>query len=95
MLREKHVSHRVRGTLVVAEIAMAMMLLVGGALLIAQLRQAVECRTWIQPHERADVSGRAAGPVARRQPAFADRLVVATGFLARCDGSPGTRTTCR
>ena len=30
----KHASHRIRGTLVVAEIAMAIMLLVGGALLI-------------------------------------------------------------
>lgn len=34
VLREKQVSHRIRGTLVVAEIAMAVMLLVGGALLI-------------------------------------------------------------
>ena len=34
LLRERQVSHRIRGTLVVAEIAMAVMLLVGGALLI-------------------------------------------------------------
>ena len=73
LLREKHVSHRVRGTLVVAEIAMAVMLLVGGALLIHSFLRLSSVETGYNP---TNVLTFQAAPQALRADnlAFADRL---------------------
>ena len=66
LLREKQVSHRIRGTLVVAEIAMAVMLLVGGALLIHSFLQLSNVERGYDATTVLDVSSRAAGSVACR-----------------------------
>ena len=75
VLREKHVSHRVRGTLVVAEIAMAVMLLVGGALLIHSFLRLSSVERGYNP---TNVLTFQAAPQSRLRAdnlAFADRLV--------------------
>ena len=88
LLREKQVSHRVRGTLVVAEIAMAVMLLVGGCAADSQLSSAVECRAWIRRHERPDVSRRRRlESVARRRLHVVRRIGSSRDWQdARCHG---------
>jgi len=83
LLREKQVSHRIRGTLVVAEIAMAVMLLVGGALLIHSFLQLSNVE---RGYDATNVLTFQAAPLGLSRAegmTFADRLV------ARLAGMPG------
>jgi putative ABC transport system permease protein len=75
VLREKHVSHRIRGTLVVAEIAMAMMLLVGGALLIHSFTRLSSVEGGYNPANVLTFQAATQGPSRAENMAFADRLV--------------------
>jgi putative ABC transport system permease protein len=75
LLRERRVSHRIRGTLVVAEIAMAVMLLVGGALLIHSFLRLSNVENGYNP---ANVLTFQAAPQRASRAdgmAFADRLI--------------------
>jgi putative ABC transport system permease protein len=75
VLREKHVSHRVRGTLVVAEIAMAVMLLVGGALLIHSFLRLSSVERGYNPTNVLTFQAAPQSRVRADTLAFADRLV--------------------
>ena len=83
LLREKQASHGVRGTLVVAEIAMAVMLLVGGGLLIHSF---LRLSTVERGYTATNVLTFQAAPQGTSRAegmAFADRLVDAPGIVAR------------
>jgi putative ABC transport system permease protein len=83
LLREKQVSHRIRGTLVVAEIAMAVMLLVGGALLIHSF---LRLSTVERGYNATNVLTFQAAPLGSSRAegmAFADRLVSRLAGLPR------------
>jgi len=75
VLREKHASHRIRGTLVVAEIAMAIMLLVGGALLIHSFLRLSSVERGYNPTNVLTFQAAPSGPSRAENMAFADRLV--------------------
>ena len=75
VLREKHASHRIRGTLVVAEIAMAMMLLVGGALLIHSFLRLSSVERGYNSTNVLTFQAATQGPSRAENLAFADRLV--------------------
>ena len=83
LLREKQVSHRIRGTLVVAEIAMAMMLLVGGALLIHSFLRLSNVERGYNATNVLTFQAAPLGPSRAEGRSFADRLV------ARLAGVPG------
>jgi len=83
ILREKHVSHRIRGTLVVAEIAMAVMLLVGGALLIHSFLRLSNVERGYNPTNVLTFQAAPLGRSRAEGQSFADRLV------ARLAGVPG------
>jgi predicted permease len=83
VLREKHASHRIRGTLVVAEIAMAMMLLVGGALLIHSFLRLSSVERGYDATNVLTFQAATQGPSRAENLAFADRLV---GRLASLPG---------
>ena len=68
LLREKQVSHRIRGTLVVAEIAMAVMLLVGGALLIHSFLRLSSVERGYNPTNVLTFQAAPLSSVARGQP---------------------------
>jgi predicted permease len=75
ILREKHVSHRIRGTLVVVEIAMAVMLLVGGALLIHSFLRLSNVERGYNPQNVLTFQAAPLGGSRAEGQAFADRLV--------------------
>ena len=75
VLREKHASHRIRGTLVVAEIAMAMMLLVGGALLIHSFLRLSSVERGYNATNVLTFQAATQGPSRAENLAFADRLI--------------------
>jgi putative ABC transport system permease protein len=75
LLREKQVSHRIRGTLVVAEIAMAVMLLVGGALLINSFLRLSNVERGYNPENVLTFQAASLGRSRAEGQAFADRLV--------------------
>jgi putative ABC transport system permease protein len=81
VLREKHVSHRIRGTLVVAEIAMAMMLLVGGALLIHSFLRLSSVERGYNTTNVLTFQAATLGPSRAENMAFADRLVARLAAL--------------
>ena len=83
LLREKQVSHRIRGTLVVAEIAMAVMLLVGGALLIHSFLRLSNVERGYDPTNVLTFQAAPLGLSRAEGMAFADRLV------ARLAAMPG------
>jgi putative ABC transport system permease protein len=83
LLRERQVSHRIRGTLVVAEIAMAVMLLVGGALLIHSFLRLSNVENGYNPANLLTFQAAPQGPSRADGMAFADRLV------ERLAASPG------
>ena len=87
VLREKHVSHRVRGTLVVAEIAMAVMLLVGGALLIHSFLRLSSVERGYNPTNVLTFQAAPQSRVTRGQSGVCRSPRLATGFLAWRDGS--------
>ena len=75
LLREKQVSHRIRGTLVVAEIAMAVMLLVGGALLIHSFLRLSSVENGYNPTNVLTFQAAPLGSSRAEGSAFADRLI--------------------
>jgi len=81
VLREKHVSHRIRGTLVVAEIAMAVMLLVGGGLLIHSFLRLASVERGYNPTNVLTFQAATQGPSRAENMAFADRLVARLATL--------------
>jgi len=83
VLREKHLSPRVRGTLVVAEIAMAVMLLVGGALLIHSFLRLSNVE---RGYDATNVLTFQAAPQSRVR---ADNLAFADRLVARLAALPG------
>ena len=83
LLREKQVSHRIRGTLVVAQIAMAMMLLIGGALLIHSFLRLSNVERGYDATNVLTFQAAPLGPSRAEGRSFADRLV------ARLAGVPG------
>ena len=83
ILREKHVSHRFRGTLVVVEIAMAVMLLVGGALLIHSFLRLSNVERGYNPENVLTFQAAPLGRTRADGQSFADRLV------ERLAGVPG------
>ena len=83
VLREKHASHRIRGTLVVAEIAMAIMLLVGGALLIHSFLRLSSVERGYNPTNVLTFQAAPSGPSRAENMAFADRLVERLKSLPR------------
>ena len=85
VLREKHVSHRVRGTLVVAEIAMAVMLLVGGALLIHSFLRLSSVERGYNPTNVLTFQAAPQSRVRADNLAFADRLVSRLASLPGVD----------
>ena len=75
LLREKQVSHRIRGTLVAAEIAMAVMLLVGGALLIHSFLRLSNVERGYDATNVLTFQAAPLGPSRAEGQSFADRLV--------------------
>ena len=81
LLREKQVSHRIRGTLVVAEIAMAVMLLVGGALLIHSFLRLSSVENGYNPTNVLTFQAAPLGSSRAEGVAFADRLIARLASL--------------
>ena len=81
LLREKQVSHRIRGTLVVAEIAMAVMLLVGGALLIHSFLRLSSVENGYNPTNVLTFQAAPLGSSRAEGSAFADRLIARLASL--------------
>ena len=81
VLRDKQVSHGIRGTLVVAEIAMAVMLLVGGALLIHSFLRLSAVERGYNPTNVLTFQAAPQGPSRAEGLAFADRLVARLAAL--------------
>jgi putative ABC transport system permease protein len=75
LLRERQVSHRIRGTLVVAEIAMAVMLLVGGGLLIHSFLRLATVERGYTATNVLTFQAAPQGTTRAEGRAFADRLV--------------------
>jgi putative ABC transport system permease protein len=81
VLRDKQVSHRIRGTLVVAEIAMAVMLLVGSALLIHSFLRLATVERGYNPTNVLTFQASSQGLSRAEGLAFADRLVARLASL--------------
>ena len=81
LLRERQVSHRIRGTLVGIEIAMAVMLLVGGALLIHSFLRLSTVERGYDPTNVLTFQAAPLGPSRAEGAAFADRLVARLASL--------------
>jgi len=81
LLRDRHVSHRLRGTLVVAEIAMAVMLLVGAALLTHSFLKLSTVETGYDPTNVLTFQASPQRPSRAEGVAFADQLIARLASL--------------